>query len=241
MACAQFIILIYLNYFPPCLLWYMFTGVFPHTYASAFPCKTPFNDLCFQCACSEQKPKNLSLNGICSQPWQRQSPPPEEWMWRLRVSLTYRKKLIKCKNTALFSNSPACFSSCAFTLLDRLCRAADLEEWRRIWCQTGGAVTCGFVHKWKSKNECETYLRWKCQSTDPVFFTLETLCLCTRKARWMASSVLWGTFLLSISISNHSRVHGLTLPYARLKTAFTLHQAWTSSNVCFMQIQQVKT
>lgn len=109
------------------------------------------------------------------------------------------------------------------------------------WCQIGGAVTCGFVHKWKSKNECETYLRWKCQSTDPVFFTLETLCLCTRKARWMASSVLWGTFLLSISISNHSRVHGLTLPYARLKTAFTLHQAWTSSNVCFMQIQQVKT
>lgn len=34
--------------------------------------------------------------------------------------------------------------------------------------------------------------RWKCQSTDPVSFTSETSCLCTRKARSMASSALWG-------------------------------------------------
>lgn len=39
-------------------------------------------------------------------------------------------------------------------------------------------------------DKCTT--QWTCQSTDPVFSTLETSCLFTRKARWMASSALWG-------------------------------------------------
>lgn len=62
--------------------------------------------------------------------------------------------------------------------------------------------------------------RWKCQSTNPVSFISETSCLCTRKARSMASSALWGKLRVShfsarwaLHMEEMSRLLTFTVPH----------------------------
>lgn len=65
--------------------------------------------------------------------------------------------------------------------------------------------------------------RWKCQSTDPVSFTSETSCLCTRKARSMASSALWG----KLRVSRFSPRSSFQMARLACLLAFTLRHLCT--------------
>ena len=173
---------------------------------------------------AQDKNKNMSLNGIRSQPWQQQSPPPQVDVKKspLRSDWhTGRSSLNSFKRCPLFFLSKRrkekqlgqFFSLCTLAFFDL--KSTRWREWRwirglllllllrRRSCNVVGSLQSGektcphtLLYKWeRNQTTSET-----CQSTGRVSFTSETLCLCTRKARWTASSVLWGMFLLSASL-----------------------------------------
>ena len=138
-----------------------------------------------------------------------------------RLCLTYRKKLKKCKEVAN-SNSPetllfthtssaVCLFSISLPPSPPVWRpgwnAEEEEELevnvRRRCCNAWGLLSDEGRSHTLTHGEpggiffvvCAKFKEETCQSTDPVSSTSETLCLFTRKARWMASSVLWGMFL----------------------------------------------
>lgn len=78
------------------------------------------------------------------------------------------------------------------------------------------------VFKWEIWTNAQ--VSEKCQSTDPVSFTSETSCLCTRKARSMASSALWGKLRVS-RFSPRSSSFQMARPACLL--AFTLQHFCT--------------
>lgn len=172
------------------------------------------------------KNKNMSLNGIRSQPWQQQSPPPQvdvkksplrsdwhtgrSWLTLSNIAFSPKRRKRKAASPVFLVMHFRLFPLKSTRWKRRSGRNEGGSEDCCCCCWGGGAVTWWGPFKSGEKTCLHTLLsKWetnqttseKCQSTGRVSFTSETLCLCTRKARWMASSVLWGMFLLSLSLS----------------------------------------
>ena len=198
-------------------------------------------------------------------PRQQQSPPPEVNVKKSPIGSVWHtgRSWISPKSTAFTqkTKSPAgCFYSPLLLALSRFfphpLDFTEMQKWKNEGesgrcCWTGGAVTRGLLSpEEKSRsvidgkpgrilNASRVKKRAKgCQSTDPAFFTLETLCLFTRKARWMASSVLWGMFLSSASrfffqSLGNLREFILTISGRLcLETSCRFAHLWTSSVNC---------
>jgi len=148
--------------------------------------------------------KTMSLNGIRSKPWQLQAPPPEvdEKRSSLGSAGHTGRSWISLKTTSskqIDTSSSLSWSLASVASLT--CRAGSAA----LCVQTAAEVETRYpggrlptkrrrLSKWRHRDACETCTEWTCQSTGPASSTSETSCLCARRARWMASSALWGKF-----------------------------------------------
>lgn len=85
------------------------------------------------------KNKNMSLNGIRSQPWQQQSPPPEVDVKKSSLRSVWHtgRSWISLKNTPRFPSweiaTSFFFVAALFAFSQSTCWNVEPEEWRWIW------------------------------------------------------------------------------------------------------------